>query len=323
MRSRRTMRRSRPLNLAAGALILTVPTAAAALAATQADAQSAMQIDVSSDHVGYDHHVTVNGSAPANDAGQSVALEFARAGSSRWQPIASTKVGTGGRFHFRESLRKSGSLRAALSGGGSFSGGLIRNAATATAPSASQQVTVSSEFQIRRRSIELLDGQAAYVRGRLLPGVAGRKVRLEGISHGRWHVVGSARTGGRGHFQIRYRPGYGTGGATGQPLRVVFRGDRLNTHAGRAAGRVTVFVQSVASWYDDAGNTACGFHAGLGVANKSLPCGTKVTFRYGGRTVTAVVDDRGPYVGGRTWDLNQSTASALGFGGVGTVWSTS
>ena len=61
----------------------------------------------------------------------------------------------------------------------------------------------------------------------------------------------------------------------------------------------------------------------LGVANQTLPCGTKVTFRYGGRTVTAVVDDRGPFVGGREWDLNQNTAGALGFGGVGTVWSTS
>ena len=68
--------------------------------------------------------------------------------------------------------------------------------------------------------------------------------------------------------------------------------------------------------------TACGFHAGYGVANSTLPCGTKVTFRYGGRTVTAVVDDRGPFVGGREWDLNQNTAGALGFGGVATVWST-
>jgi rare lipoprotein A (peptidoglycan hydrolase) len=38
--------------------------------------------------------------------------------------------------------------------------------------------------------------------------------------------------------------------------------------------------------------------------------------------VTATVDDRGPYVGGRDWDLNQNTAAALGFGGVGTVWVT-
>ena len=50
---------------------------------------------------------------------------------------------------------------------------------------------------------------------------------------------------------------------------------------------MTTFTQSVASWYEDGGSTACGFHAGMGVANKSLPCGTKVMFRYGGRTVTA------------------------------------
>ena len=58
------------------------------------------------------------------------------------------------------------------------------------------------------------------------------------------------------------------------------------------------------------------------MANRDLPCGTQVTFRYGGRTVTAVVDDRGPYVGGREWDLNQNTAAALGFDGVDTVWSS-
>jgi rare lipoprotein A len=58
------------------------------------------------------------------------------------------------------------------------------------------------------------------------------------------------------------------------------------------------------------------------VANLSLPCGTKVTFVYNGRSVTATVDDRGPYVSGREWDLNQNTAGALGFGGVADVWAS-
>jgi rare lipoprotein A (peptidoglycan hydrolase) len=89
------------------------------------------------------------------------------------------------------------------------------------------------------------------------------------------------------------------------------------------AGRVTTFRPGLASWYQDAGGTACGFHAHYGVASLSLPCGATVRFAYGGRTVTAVVDDRGPYVGGRTWDLNQNTAAALGMGGVATVWSSS
>ena len=47
-----------------------------------------------------------------------------------------------------------------------------------------------------------------------------------------------------------------------------------------------------------------------------------MTFHYHGRTVTATVDDRGPFVAGRDWDLNQSTAGALGFGGVDTVWAS-
>jgi rare lipoprotein A (peptidoglycan hydrolase) len=72
----------------------------------------------------------------------------------------------------------------------------------------------------------------------------------------------------------------------------------------------------LASWYNDAGGTACGFHAYLGVANKSLPCGTEVVFSYHGRLATAVVQDRGPYVGGRKWDLNEGLAGALGFSGV-------
>jgi rare lipoprotein A (peptidoglycan hydrolase) len=105
-------------------------------------------------------------------------------------------------------------------------------------------------------------------------------------------------------------------------MRVRFAGDRLNEGSTTRAGQMTVFRAAEASWYNDGGNTACGFHAGNGVANRTLPCGTKVVFRYGGRTVTATVDDRGPYVGGRDWDLNQTTAGALGFGGVGQVWSS-
>ena len=59
----------------------------------------------------------------------------------------------------------------------------------------------------------------------------------------------------------------------------------------------------------------------LGVANKTLPCGTLVTLRYGGRTVRVPVVDRGPYVEGREFDLTEATKRALGFEGVGEVWS--
>ena len=92
-------------------------------------------------------------------------------------------------------------------------------------------------------------------------------------------------------------------------------------HIKRQALRVVQMTPTVASWYYDEGDTACGFHAEYGIANKTLPCGTKVTLRYGGRSVTATVDDRGPFIYGRSYDLDQRTASALGMWGVATVYS--
>lgn len=72
------------------------------------------------------------------------------------------------------------------------------------------------------------------------------------------------------------------------------------------------------SWYGPGfyGNgTACGqtySSSIMGVAHKSLPCGTRVTFEYQGRQVTVPVIDRGPYVKGRTFDLSHGTCQALG-----------
>jgi rare lipoprotein A len=322
MTSMRVLRNSRKARVAAGALMLTIPGSAVALAVGQADAQSEAQIDVSSGHVGYGHHVTVDGTVPSGTPGEAVALEFERAGATRWETVGSTKLGRDDRFRFAPALRQTGLLRAVVPGPGQNSRATVPDLGSAVAPSSPWQVSVASRLELRRRSMEVLGGQAVSVRGTLLAGVGGRKVLLEGRRRGAWHVVGSSRTGSHGGFRIRYRPGNAAGRPGGEQLRVRFRGDRINTGALARAGRVTQFDETVASWYDDAGTTACGFHAGLGVANKSLPCGTRVTFRYGGHTVTAIVDDRGPFVGGREWDLNQNTAGALGFAGVATVWST-
>ena len=57
----------------------------------------------------------------------------------------------------------------------------------------------------------------------------------------------------------------------------------------------------------------------LGVAHKTLPCGTRVTFRYGGKAIRVPVIDRGPYIAGREWDFTGATAAALGFPGLGVV----
>jgi rare lipoprotein A (peptidoglycan hydrolase) len=80
-----------------------------------------------------------------------------------------------------------------------------------------------------------------------------------------------------------------------------------------------------ASWYGPGlwGNkTACGQTLRpntLGVAHKSLPCGTTVKFVYHGQVLITRVIDRGPYVKGRAWDLTAAASEALGLEGVGQV----
>lgn len=73
-----------------------------------------------------------------------------------------------------------------------------------------------------------------------------------------------------------------------------------------------------ASWYGPGlwGNrTACGQTLTgdlLGVAHRTLPCGSSVVLRYGSTTLTAAVVDRGPFIDGREFDLTYATRVALG-----------
>ena len=74
----------------------------------------------------------------------------------------------------------------------------------------------------------------------------------------------------------------------------------------------------VASWYGPGfyGNrTACGQTYTpeiVGVAHRTLPCGTLVVLEYRGRTLTVPVIDRGPYIAGRALDLSSATHIAIG-----------
>jgi peptidoglycan lytic transglycosylase len=206
---------------------------------------------------------------------------------------------------------------------------LVTSATGAAAPKASRTANPHSSggtgpratiarVHVRSRSIDALSGSTITLRGHVAPGLPWRRVRLEaGRGHG-WNTIASSQTGRHGRFRVRYT----ANDLGGQALRVVVGGGPGTPAVSASAGGLTVFRESVASWYSDGGGTACGFHATYGVANRTLPCGSKVTFVYGGRRVTATVDDRGPFVGGREWDLNQNTAGALGFDGVQTVWSS-
>jgi hypothetical protein len=175
----------------------------------------------------------------------------------------------------------------------------------------------ATKLRVPRRHLNVAGGKDVHVRGVIVPALPGRGVRLQGLISGGWDTLATTWTGEQGRFDLRFSPH--TLGR--ERLRVQSGGHGILVRS--PAGSVTVYRASTASWYyDTTGQTACGFHARYGVANLSLPCGTKVKFMDGARTVTAVVDDRGPYVSGREWDLGQNTAAALGFYGVGSVWST-
>lgn len=83
------------------------------------------------------------------------------------------------------------------------------------------------------------------------------------------------------------------------------------------------WLQARCSWYGPGfyGRTMAGggklTPSSMVVAHKRLPFGTRIQFWHRGKTVVAVVQDRGPYVSGRTFDLGPGTAKALGFSGVG------
>jgi rare lipoprotein A len=168
----------------------------------------------------------------------------------------------------------------------------------------------------------ILEGSRTTVSGRMNPKDKGRVVWIEARwrgSHG-WRIVAKDKTGSSGRFKDSWEPP-----RVGKySVRALLTGSDAEPR--RARGGVTVYRAAAASWYGPGfyGNrTACGQTLEsdtLGVAHKSLPCGTKVRFHYRGNTVTAPVIDRGPYAGDREWDLTAETKSRLNFPSTGTVW---
>lgn len=253
--------------------------------------------------VRYGATVRIAGTVAPGSAGQAVSLQRA-AGGAGFQAVAQTTTGAGGSYAFKVKARQSSAYRA-----------VAQNGAAATAP---RRFTVVARIAGRARR-NTLGVRPVRVRGTLLPRLRGKAVRLQRRSGGRWRTVARARTGRGGRFRATFRPRR----AGSYRLRVRFGGDASAAGARDVLPLVRVYRPGGASWYGGGGTTACGGSvSGLGVANKYLPCGTKVTLRYRGRTVTATVKDRGPYVAGRDWDLMPATKAALGFGDTGTVWST-
>jgi rare lipoprotein A len=177
-------------------------------------------------------------------------------------------------------------------------------------------------LSVRRADLNVLAGHPATIAGTLWPRSAGRVVSLQLREHRGWRTVARTHTGAQGRYRLRYS----TDRLGSELVRVRFAGDPGKRGSHRRVGRLNVYRLAGASWYGGGGSLACGgwlTSSTMGVANKTLPCGTRVTLRYDGRTVRVSVIDRGPYVEGREFDLTEATKRALGFEGTGEVWATS
>ena len=159
------------------------------------------------------------------------------------------------------------------------------------------------------------------LRGRLtrftgvLPDVAaGGAVQIQRLDPAAgWVAEATAVAGAGGAFVARWRPkvlGHFT-------LRAISASDQVQAAAAAPTAPVTVYRAAVATWYGPGlygHHTACGqvlSHRIMGVAHKTLPCGTPVEVYLGGRSITVPVIDRGPFTNGASYDLTSATAQAL------------
>ena len=185
-------------------------------------------------------------------------------------------------------------------------------------PQHHQPKRAESHVSLHLSGHTVVSGNGVAVHGRVRP-AARHRVKL--VFRGPDAAVLATTTKADGSFALRWSPDR-TGNYAVRAFGI--HGPRTRGSVS-AARRVTSYRHAGASYYGPGlyGNgVACGgtlLPGTMGVAHKTLPCGTKVKLRYRGRTVTVPVIDRGPYVAGRDYDLTEATKVRLGFPGVGTV----
>jgi rare lipoprotein A len=163
-----------------------------------------------------------------------------------------------------------------------------------------------------------LVGTVVTVRGALAgtrPGDAVLVQRLDATAG--WVAAATATVAPDGSYEALWR----TNRAGRTTVRAVPAAQvaAASTAATGTEGRaITVYRRAKVTWYGPGfygKRTACGrkmTHRLMGVANKTLPCGTLVELYKDGRTVTVPVVDRGPFRRGTSYDLTEATARALG-----------
>ncbi len=171
---------------------------------------------------------------------------------------------------------------------------------------------------------------------------AGGAIDIETAKAGgtNWTQVATAVIGGSGSFSAAWTPSTSaqlavravldpglsnptTAGASGLP-----GSGSASTAAGvvaTSALTIPIFKNAIATMYGPGfwgRHTACGERlrqATLGVASRTMKCGSRVSIDFKGREITVPVIDRGPFANHASWDLTMATGKALGMKGTSII----
>lgn len=299
-------------------LPLTVLTAATTIALTQSSAAQTTaepaRVKASKPVVKIGKRVVLSGRFEGSpDA--PVQIQRKAPGTNRWRNASRARTGAGGWYRVRRAPRRTWQWRVLLMPAGLRATSAVEAERRAVHRTGPARVKVRSEVRARVVRRHVVAGEKTRIAGRVRP--RGRRkvvIRAAGRKE-------TTRSGKKGRFATKLRvPMTGV-----HEVRVRAAGDRRALGSRARAGRVTGYRPVGASYYGPGfygRRTACGHTltpSTEGTAHRTLPCGTKLRLRHGGRTATVRVIDRGPYHGGRELDLTYATKRRLGFGSTGTV----
>jgi rare lipoprotein A len=201
-------------------------------------------------------------------------------------------------------------------------GATAQPSAARSGPQGSPPVASAAGVGFEKRRLQVRAGRRVVVAGSVRPAAAGLIAVLQVRRGGRWVSLDRGRTGAAGRYVLRKRV------RRPQSARVRVAVRTAGGVLRRPAGRLDAYRWAHASWY---GPGLYGNHLGcggrltpstVGVAHRTLPCGTRLSVRHRGRTVRVRVIDRGPFVAGREYDLTAATARRLRFHGHGAILTT-
>ncbi len=240
-----------------------------AFAASPAAAAQVSDVDIEADdsRVARGESVELRGSVSPKLDDRRIELKFKTA-KGDYDKLDETRTDGDGDYDFEVTPDFTGRYRAVA----------VDDSGEKEAESGRVDVKVDAALTARTKK-DVLRGKDIAIRGRLAPGVRDRKVTIQRQRNGDWDRIAIARTDGDGGYRAEWTPEE----LGSFPVRAKFEGDDLNgAIKQQVEHRVHVYRSAVSSWYGPGlyGNTtACGQTLRpdtVGVAHKTLPCGTKV-----------------------------------------------